>query len=505
METQLEHGRPPVPEKDDIFCQTSRPRPVSLDPTISGNDGPHYCYTNATATSTGSPSTLACAGRRQSFYTTDSGSPVKQQSPLRQSISYDERSDPESLASSFRATVDFANSLIGRSIMSYTGDRKSSGRVSLDRTAAWRRGSGEESQPSLVQPTPTPTRQMKPQAAAGSQVPKSVSPGGSSRFAFFSSSLSALTGATTSSSVQAPNDDELMHLDIHAAIQGQTGDTFSPAAYKNLQMTATGLLEKFQTAYQQRTISCHELKAERNAQSEEKDEAETRMYHLKMQLEDMARRAAEQEATMQSLMEELAQEKRARMEEQRQVRAKGASVSEGSSVSEDLDVDEDQRRRDWRRSAGTVKSDLGCETDDESIEEASVFSRSRSPTIATTITEGSHAELMMAGPQIRTSTSTSTLTTPRNSPRVGQQQQPPPLPQPQISAFQKLFKGIAGDLPSPGTSSCRNCEGQEASVAWDTVNLLKDENRGLKERVGELETAVEGAMDLVNGVAIRAR
>ena len=297
-----------------------------------------------------------------------------------------------------------------------------------------------------------------------------------------------------------PNDDELMNLDIHGALfpGSQQQDTFSPAAYKNLQMTATGLLQKFQTAYQQRTIAYQELKAERAAQAEEKDEAETRMHHLKMQLEGMARRAAEQEAVMQSLMEELTQEKRMRMEERQVSREKGTSVSEGSSLSEDLGVEEDQQRSKWRRSAGTLKSDLGCETDDESsIEEASVFSRSRSPTIATTVTEVSHLEPPHPVPQVKTPT----LGTPRNPPAAR------PVGQPQMSAFQKLFKGISSDSPKENatTSSCRNCEGQAVSVAWDTVNLLKDENRGLKERVGELEGAVEGAIDVVNGIAVRDR
>jgi cell division septum initiation protein DivIVA len=39
-------------------------------------------------------------------------------------------------------------------------------------------------------------------------------------------------------------------------------------------------------------------------------------------------------------------------------------------------------------------------------------------------------------------------------------------------------------------------------MAWDTVNLLKDENKGLKDRVEELETAVEGALDVVNGIGL---
>lgn len=502
----VEHGRPPpVPEKDydtRRFSQqrqqqqTRRPPALSLTdstiPPAAGNDDDDEDNNNNNLSSP----PVQGAGRRreqQTFYA-DSGSPVKQQSPLRNSVSYDDYSGPESPTLSFRGSIDFANAVIGRSNMSYTGDKKSSGRVSLDRAPAWRRGQGEESPQSSVQSTPT--RQVKSQTI-DPQTPKSASPSGSSRFAFFSSSISALKGAAAASSppVAVPNDDGLMNLDIHAAVQGSTGDTFSPAAYKNLQMTAAGLLQKFQAAYQQRTIAYYELKAERTAQSEEKEEAETRMHHLKMQLEGMARRAAEQEAIMQSLMEELTQEKRMRMEEQRQLKV--ASVSEGSSVSEDLGAEEDQQRRKWRRSTGTAKSDLGCETDDESIEEASVFSRSRSPTIATIMTETSHAELPMVVPQIRQSSSTSTLTTPRNPPRSGQQ--------PQMSAFQKLFKGISGDSPAPPMSSCRNCEGQDASAAWDTVHLLQHENKGLKERVGELEVAVEGAIDVVNGVAIKER
>jgi hypothetical protein len=66
-----------------------------------------------------------------------------------------------------------------------------------------------------------------------------------------------------------------------------------------------------------------------------------------------------------------------------------------------------------------------------------------------------------------------------------------------MNAFQKILKGISGE-----EAGCRNCKGQDASVAWDTVGLLRDENRHLKTRVGELEVAVEGALDLVNGLGL---
>ncbi|KFH44947.1 hypothetical protein ACRE_042460 [Hapsidospora chrysogenum ATCC 11550] len=420
-------------------------------------------------------------------------------SPLRRSVLYDDDrrgGDEDDLPTppSFRGVIDFANSRIGRTAMSFTGDRRYHGR---------RSGADDLPQDRIARaPSETPT-------------PKNASSatGASSRFALFASSMFKGVASTTSSPVALPQDDDLMNLDIGSALfpTGSDGDAFSPAAFKNLQQTATGLLNRFQAAYQQRTIAYHELKSERAAQADEQEEVETRMHHLKLQLEDMARKAAEQEATMQSLMDELKREKKLRMEE-RQAREKGSSLPEGSSVSEDLGVEEDQRRRrKWRRrSGGTAKSDLGFDTDEESVEEASVFSRSRSPTIATTITDVSSVEPPV--PQMKAPTTVASRTTMRLPPppaaqnqrqQQQQQQQPPPQPQQtQMNTFQKLFKGMSGEAESRGVSSCRNCEGQDASIAWDTVNLLKGENKGLKDRVGELETAVEGALDAINGVGL---
>lgn len=222
------------------------------------------------------------------------------------------------------------------------------------------------------------------------------------------------------------------------------------------------------------------------------------MCHLKLQLEDMARKAAEQEATMRSFVEELTHEKKLRAQE-RQIRGSAPSISEGSStsISEDLGAEEDQMRREWRRSMGATRSDVGCDdTDEESVDEASVFSRSRSPTIATSITDVSPTEPPL--PTIKTPANVAPVrTTPKSRAAEERQQQP------QMNTFQKLFKGMSGEAAQKQmVKSCQNCEGQAASVAWDTVSLLKDENKGLKERVGELEGAVEGALDAVNGIGL---
>lgn len=288
--------------------------------------------------------------------------------------------------------------------------------------------------------------------------------------------------------VVVPQNDELIGLNIETSLfpkgNPPDGQTFSPAAFMNLQQTATGLLKKYQTAYKRQATTIQEMIAEKEAIDDEKAEADTRTRHLKMQLEGMAQKLAETESEMQTLMEELNKEKRLRMEERAAARDKFLTPSEGS-ISEDLCVEEDQqRRRGWRRSGETSKTDFSFETDEDSVEAASIFSRPRSPTnTALSIISDVEGPAAPPGPPSRTSTFGANRPV-RNS-------QPP-----QLTTFQKLFK-IDPDRDIKG---CRNCQGQDASIAWDTVGLLKAENKTLKERVSELEEAVEEVLDVVNGV-----
>lgn len=313
--------------------------------------------------------------------------------------------------------------------------------------------------------------------------------------------------------------DELLSMKVEEALfptgSPSSKDTFSPAAFKNLQTQATGLLTKMQNAYRAKAQTLVDLEKEREAEREECEEAETRAKHLKFQLEDMAHKAAEQEQRMKQLMEDLAAERRARTElerersagtfsKQRNSLSPGGLRSEaGSTISEDLGVDEDElQKRKWRKSNGT---DTSFETDDDSIsfaESDSVFSRPRSPSVSTTTTTrgietGSVVDMPivpMRGPAAANNRASvasvrSLQSLASNSNRRSTQQ---------MTTFQKLMKGISGD----GTDGCRNCKGQDASVAWDTVGLLRDENKNLKQRVGELEDCLEGALDAVNGIGL---
>ncbi|KAL7930497.1 hypothetical protein V8C35DRAFT_159470 [Trichoderma chlorosporum] len=313
------------------------------------------------------------------------------------------------------------------------------------------------------------------------------------------SALSFITSRMPAMKVLAPapvvvsHSDELLNLNIETSLfpkgSPPDGQTFSPSAFMNLQQTATGLLKKFQTAYHRQAMTIQELMAEKEAMDDEKAEADTRTRHLKMQLEGMAQKLADTEGVMQALMEELNKEKRLRMEERANARDKFLTPSEGS-ISEDLCVEEDQqRKRGWRRSGETSKSDFSFETDEDSVEAASIFSRPRSPTNTALSIISDVDSPAPPGPLSRTSTFGGS-----GPSRVIRNSQPP-----QMSTFQKLFKGISGD-PNKDINGCRNCQGQDASIAWDTVGLLKAENKTLKERVSELEVAVEEVLDVVNGV-----
>jgi hypothetical protein len=175
-----------------------------------------------------------------------------------------------------------------------------------------------------------------------------------------------------------------------------------------------------------------------------------------------------------------------------------------------LGVEEERRRRkrgnmkSWKSAGGVSgeeeEEEEDDEDEDESAESESVFSRCRSPALASAHAAGgplSDGAASVMGMRIDGSgTSNARATAGNGSVNATPKQKSGQ----QMSAFQKILKGISGDSAEDG--GCANCKGQDASVAWDTVGLLRDENRHLKRRVGELEVAVEGALDLVNGIGL---
>lgn len=406
-----------------------------------------------------------------------------------------------------------------------------------------RNSSGANGTSNHATPDTTPTRLRRSTNGANSTtVADSTTPKSTMTTASrFMSAISSRFNPTTPTSPATmattdPNldNDELYNLNIEAALfphhptspsPSSPRDPFSPAAFKNLHMNAVGVLTKMQAAYRERSTALRDLQAERSAQRDELEEAETRARHLKMQLEDMAAKAQEHESRMRGLMEELAAERKSRAVAEKNLAAASnallMSPSEGASmISEDLGVEEDRRRRRDRRrrsgGGGSEGTDEDEEEEDEieSAESESVFSRCRSPSLvppqrahtaggASPLQDGFDGAGMPRTahshgnkPHSRGGSVHIITTTPKPKSTGGPPQQP-------MSAFQKILKGISGGEESGmGSNGCNNCKGQDASVAWDTVGVLRDENRHLKTRVGELEVAVEGALDLVKGIGL---
>ncbi|KAM0804819.1 hypothetical protein BDR22DRAFT_835228 [Usnea florida] len=291
-----------------------------------------------------------------------------------------------------------------------------------------------------------------------STAPVMPKPAMASRFSFFSSKASLVK------TTPRPDDlcDELLEMDVTAALfPNEPANPFSPASFKNLQQQAEGLLLRLQMAYKERTIALRDMTAEKEAVAEESMGAETRAKHLKMQLDGMTAKFAEQDEAMMNLVDELAQEKQARREEEtrkRTIRVVGEVTSPNS----------DHRSH---RHSNTI-SDSGFESEDDSCAD-SVFS----------------ARNGAQSPNMSVSSASTT-----NSPDLYRTHDFHVSP-----ATHNAHLRLPYGQPTKGAAvhSYTNYEGGRASEAWGVVSILKEENEVLKHRVGELEGALDGCLDVV--------
>jgi hypothetical protein len=295
-----------------------------------------------------------------------------------------------------------------------------------------------------------------------------------SRFSFFSSKVSLPKPASL-----APDlGDELLDMDVsNALFPAGPPDPTSPAAFKSLQQQAERLLARLQTAYRERTLQLRDMAAEKEALAEETEGAKTRARHLKIQLDDTSVKLAEQDEAMMNLVDDLAQEKLARREEE-EARKRTVRLVEHNSP---------PKTSHRRISRANTVSDSGFESEDDSPAE-SVFSRRN----------GAHSPTMSMSSVSSTNSPDgyhlSELHVPTSTPHAARLR---------IPTSQLATKGMPAayrpDLhEEPTQSGCPNCQGVRASEAWSVLGVLKEENQCLKHRIGELEGALDGCLDVVS-------
>lgn len=212
-----------------------------------------------------------------------------------------------------------------------------------------------------------------------------------------------------------------------------------------------------------------------SVKEEETEEAETRAMHAKMQLEDMARQVAAQEAKTEMLERMLAQQqteskklrRRSSLEQQQTPRRVSLRTVPGDH--------QEDGPRNWKRTSRTGNSDSGFESDGDSD---SVFSL-RSPassSASTTESDGGARTTDVGG---------------RGS-----------------DGGARVSVGTVSDVGSPAEAEkvriVRVERGHDAVFHSNVARAyapieMRIENQRLRERVVELELAVEGCLDLVTG------
>ena len=287
------------------------------------------------------------------------------------------------------------------------------------------------------------------------------------------------------SELPEPADDELLNLDIGSVLSPTGSGSLSPEEEVDaVRKSAEDVLKRLQAAYKQRTFALHELLVEKSEGQEEVEEARVQSGNLKAQLNGMAEKALQQEKAMKAMAEEFEQERQAhrKEDETRTCLVVPAKSADGDSVS-DLGADrQTSKRRVHRTSNCTFTSDSGFESGDESIAE-SVFSRRDGV--------DSPGSLALPSPNM----SQVALSPPGQSTQKEAKAIARPVRQ---SAYDRVLKGLTSSGLANSLlgqqSRCTICHGVPASEAWTVLGILKEENSSLKERMVELENAVDDCL-----------
>ncbi|KAL2868209.1 uncharacterized protein BJX67DRAFT_380405 [Aspergillus lucknowensis] len=291
-----------------------------------------------------------------------------------------------------------------------------------------------------------------------------------------------------------PAEDELLNLDIGAALfPPGSNDLDDQEAFDTLRHNAETVIRRLQVAYKQRTFALHETLNDKTEKQEELEETRTRIGHLKVQLDGMAEKVLRQEKAMKAMAEELEQERQLRRREDEARRRSVVLIKPNADDESVSDTASELQAPKWsfkRASNGTLPSDSGFESGDESLAE-SVFSRR----------EGIESPASTIAPS--PNSSEIALPTPPSAILQPTQKEPraTPLPAARQSTYDRVMKGLTSSgitsAWAGSNSKCRICHGVPSAEAWSVMGVLKEENKGLKTRLGELEMVIDDCLSLV--------
>lgn len=348
---------------------------------------------------------------------------------------------------------------------------------------------------------------QRPVRAAQRQPPVQSTPKTLSNTPFPFSSKDASVQRSSSDNLS----DQFMDLNIQTTLF-PTGlmDPYSPAAFNNLAQNAERLLSRLQAAYKECKMSLREVTAEKEAQAEELEGCQMRARHLRIQLDSMTAKLTEQDQAMMNLIDEMAQEKQSQ-QQRNETPKRGARASTTARANPTYKTTPGnsgilEARRGSDMSNFSAINDSGFESDEESlIDRVGVKHQDRpSPSVSVSSISTSNSRDLAC----LTNLPPPTISYPS---AIAQ----PPRPKAPPMRASGLFSGAQKNPPpgwassstlrDPFATSCSNCQGVRASEAWNVVNVLQEENRGLKEQITHLESSFDGCLNFVSGLIDKGR
>lgn len=282
-----------------------------------------------------------------------------------------------------------------------------------------------------------------------------------SRFSWFGSKSRLPAPTPMSEEIEDP----LLNLNIESALF-PTGpvDRLAPSSFNDLLINAEALIIRLHTAYKIKAEALRQMEGEKSAQQEEAEEAQIRSRHLKIQLDDMANRAAEQVKAMRAFTDDLALEKLRRVEAQADKRSIRSTHSSGSG-----------QHGSGSSGSSNSQGDSGSESENE-----------HGPDTACTTPGRQEHTCELPIPTTKTKLKSSSPASPANP-----------------------YRWLSGYLNEQREDWMRErsfahgeFKGASQNAVRIVVNSLRSENRRLQSRVEELERTVEGCIDLVSGLRI---
>lgn len=299
----------------------------------------------------------------------------------------------------------------------------------------------------------------------------------SSRFSFF---------RRASIAQPRPQVDDLVNLSTKDILfpEGPT-DEFSPAAFKNLQQNAEGALRLFQTAHKDDVATLRRVTSEKNVQADELEASNTRNEHLKMQLLEMAERAAEQEKLITSLQAEIEQRK-ANETALRSIRVITDHTSTDRPVTPDQLTQRPQARRPFRanRSSNISYTESIDSTCTDLSTATSIFSHDQND---------DDAHLRSPGTSVGCPSPIMKHACRVVAPNI---QHPPEHFEPPMPQHTEVVQEVM---------ECQKCHGLRPHEAWEVISMMKMESVMLKGRIADLEVAQDSALDLLSGLSLETK